>query len=203
MNSQRINYQKNMSEINCESKHTCFYTKSHATPCPVMDGDIKSIGIYSPPSPKAAQQKGNKDDVFYLDNTVEINSSPDDKSIHVSVRVEKGVWKIGLIPGYAENKKLDALYASEAESRLLKICRETKIALTRRKSALRICKSVLAHQENFFYEGIAFIVPMSVLDVALDVSLDESCVSRYTHKIILHTPHGLSLIHISEPTRRS
>lgn len=190
MHSQKINYKKNLSEIACESKHTCFYIKNYATLCPESYTDIKKIGIYCAPTAKAIEGEDNKDDICYLNRTVPIQSSPEDKSVHVTIHQENGAWKVGLIPSYSENAKLDKLYENKLDNGLLKICRATKLLLTKRKSALRICKSVLAHQEQFFQTGIDAIVPMSLLDVAFDVSLDESCVSRYSHKIILHTPHG-------------
>lgn len=190
MHNQKLTYQKNLDHINCENKHTCFHIKNYGSLCPQSRSDIKNIGVYYAPTPKSMGQEDNKDDVFYLNNHIDAENPLCNKNIHISIDKEEGLWRVALIPNDTERKRLQCIEDNGGDDCLIKICRESKSILTKKKSALRICKSILSHQEKFFADGIEHIKPMSLLDVAFDVSLDESCVSRYSHKIIIHTPHG-------------
>jgi len=190
MNNQKLIYQKDINNIRCESKYSCFYIKNYGTLCPEKNFDLQKVGVYYAPNPKSMGEKDNKDDIFYLNNDPAAKNYSDNKNIHISIKMIDDIWKVELIPCSSDIEKISNVLASENVDKLFKVCRETKLILTRKKSALRICRSVLSHQEPFFSNGIDYINPMSLLDVAFDVSLDESCVSRYSNKIILHTPHG-------------
>jgi RNA polymerase sigma-54 factor len=61
----------------------------------------------------------------------------------------------------------------------------------RQKTILRVTRSILKHQYEFFEKGINFLKPLVLKDVAEDISVHESTVSRITTNKYVHTPQGL------------
>jgi RNA polymerase sigma-54 factor len=61
----------------------------------------------------------------------------------------------------------------------------------RQKTIYRVTKSILEKQMNFFEQGIRYLKPMVLRDVADDIGVHESTVSRVTTQKYLHCPQGL------------
>ncbi len=61
----------------------------------------------------------------------------------------------------------------------------------RQRTIYRVTKSILEKQMDFFEKGIRFLKPMVLRDVADDIGVHESTVSRVTTQKYLHCPHGL------------
>ena len=52
-------------------------------------------------------------------------------------------------------------------------------------------ESILKHQRDFFEKGIAHLKPMVLRDVAQDISMHESTISRVTTNKYAFTPQGI------------
>jgi RNA polymerase sigma-54 factor len=52
-------------------------------------------------------------------------------------------------------------------------------------------KSILRSQRGFFEKGVTHLKPMVLRDVARDIDMAESTVSRVTANKYAHTPHGI------------
>jgi RNA polymerase sigma-54 factor len=52
-------------------------------------------------------------------------------------------------------------------------------------------KSILDYQREFFEKGVAYLKPMILRDVSLDIGMHESTVSRVTTNKYAYTPQGL------------
>ena len=52
-------------------------------------------------------------------------------------------------------------------------------------------ESILKFQRGFFEKGIAFLRPMVLRDVAEDIGMHESTISRVTTNKYVHTPRGI------------
>jgi RNA polymerase sigma-54 factor len=52
-------------------------------------------------------------------------------------------------------------------------------------------ESILKFQRGFFEKGIAFLKPMVLRDVAEDIGMHESTISRVTTNKYVHTPRGI------------
>ncbi|NIV37877.1 MAG: RNA polymerase sigma-54 factor, partial [Anaerolineae bacterium] len=50
---------------------------------------------------------------------------------------------------------------------------------------------ILKHQYDFFEKGISFLRPLVLKDVAEDIDVHESTVSRITTNKYVHTPQGI------------
>ncbi len=61
----------------------------------------------------------------------------------------------------------------------------------RQKTIFRVTKSILKHQYGFFENGIDYLRPLVLKDVAEDIEVHESTVSRITTNKFAHTPHGI------------
>ena len=61
----------------------------------------------------------------------------------------------------------------------------------RQKTIYRVTKSILRFQRKFFEHGIHFLRPLVLKDVAEDIDVHESTVSRITTNKYVHTPQGI------------
>ncbi len=97
-------------------------------------------------------------------------------------------------------------YYKKAVSRGEKIASETKDYLQdkmrsaawlirsihqRQKTIYKVMESILAFQKDFFEKGIAYLKPMVLRDVAQDIEMHESTISRVTTNKYAYTPQGI------------
>ena len=61
----------------------------------------------------------------------------------------------------------------------------------RRKTIRRVMESILKFQTEFFERGVQGLKPMVLQDVADDIEVHMSTVSRVTSNKYVHTPHGI------------
>ena len=61
----------------------------------------------------------------------------------------------------------------------------------RQKTILKVARSILKHQYDFFEKGVDQLKPLVLKDVAEDIGVHESTVSRITTNKYMHTPQGL------------
>lgn len=61
----------------------------------------------------------------------------------------------------------------------------------RQRTLYRVTTSIVKFQRDFFDKGIADLKPLLLRDVAEDISMHESTVSRVTANKFMHTPRGI------------
>lgn len=61
----------------------------------------------------------------------------------------------------------------------------------RQKTLFKTSKTILRLQKDFFENGIEHLKPMTIKDVANEIEMHESTVSRVTTNKFMHTPHGI------------
>jgi RNA polymerase sigma-54 factor len=61
----------------------------------------------------------------------------------------------------------------------------------RQRTIYKVAESIVKHQTEFFEKGPAFIKPMILRDIANDIGMHESTVSRVTTNKYVHTPRGI------------
>ena len=61
----------------------------------------------------------------------------------------------------------------------------------RQKTIYRVMESILRHQREFFDQGISHLKPMVLRDVAQDIGMHESTISRVTTNKYAFTPQGI------------
>lgn len=61
----------------------------------------------------------------------------------------------------------------------------------RQRTIYKVADSIVRHQQVFFERGIEYLRPMVLRDVADDIGMHESTVSRVVSNKYMHTPRGL------------
>jgi RNA polymerase sigma-54 factor len=61
----------------------------------------------------------------------------------------------------------------------------------RQRTLYRVAQSIVKLQQDFFDKGVAYLKPMVLRDVAEDVGMHESTISRVTASKYMHTTHGI------------
>jgi RNA polymerase sigma-54 factor len=61
----------------------------------------------------------------------------------------------------------------------------------RQRTIYKVMQSIISYQRNFFELGIAHLKPLNLRDVADDIEMHESTVSRVTTNKYVHTPQGI------------
>ncbi|MCS6900730.1 MAG: RNA polymerase factor sigma-54 [Myxococcales bacterium] len=61
----------------------------------------------------------------------------------------------------------------------------------RRKTIIRVTEAIVERQREFFEKGVAYLKPMILRDIAEEVHMHESTISRVTTNKYAHTPQGL------------
>jgi len=66
-----------------------------------------------------------------------------------------------------------------------------KSLFQRQRTLYKVVESIVKHQRDFFDEGVHKLKPLILKDVAEDISMHESTVSRITSNKYVATPHGV------------
>jgi RNA polymerase sigma-54 factor len=61
----------------------------------------------------------------------------------------------------------------------------------RQRTIYKVMQSIIKHQREFFERGINFLTPLNLRDVADDIEMHESTVSRVVTNKYMHTPQGV------------
>jgi RNA polymerase sigma-54 factor len=61
----------------------------------------------------------------------------------------------------------------------------------RQRTIYKVTESIVRHQQEFFEKGAGFIKPMILRDIASDIGMHESTISRVTTNKYVHTPQGI------------
>lgn len=61
----------------------------------------------------------------------------------------------------------------------------------RQRTLYKVMESIVRHQQPFFEDGVTRLAPLILKDIADDISMHESTVSRITTNKYVATPHGI------------
>lgn len=61
----------------------------------------------------------------------------------------------------------------------------------RQKTIYKVTESILERQKDFFEKGVEYLKPMILKDIAEDIEMHESTISRVTSNKYLHSPRGI------------
>lgn len=61
----------------------------------------------------------------------------------------------------------------------------------RQRTIYRVMESILEYQKDFFDKGVEFLKPLVLRDVADNIEMHESTISRVTNNKYVHTAHGV------------
>lgn len=121
----------------------------------------------------------------------------------VFVKKENGRWLVELNPDIAPKIRINSEYASlvkRADSSsdntfLRDNLQEAKWFLkslhSRNETLLKVASKIVEHQRGFLDHGAEAMKPLVLHDIAKDVDMHESTVSRVTTQKYMHTPRGI------------
>ncbi len=108
---------------------------------------------------------------------------------------EDGLPKLRINSYYRELiKKKDTLSKEEKEYLRDKVNSAVwfvKSIYQRKRTIYRVMEAILKHQPDFFDKGPGHLRPLTLKEIADDIEMHESTVSRVTSGKYVHTPHGL------------
>ena len=61
----------------------------------------------------------------------------------------------------------------------------------RQRTLYKVVESIVKHQQPFFRDGVTKLAPLILKDIADDIGMHESTVSRITTNKYVATPHGI------------
>lgn len=121
----------------------------------------------------------------------------------VFVRKVKGQWMVSLNPDIAPKLRINPLYSSmikradnskdnvSMKDHLQEARWFIKSLHSRNDTLLRVAKSIVERQTEFFEHGAIAMKPMVLRDIAEELELHESTISRVTTQKYMHTPNGI------------
>ncbi len=108
---------------------------------------------------------------------------------------EDGMPKLRISPFYREALSKDGNVTDQTreyiQSRLRSAAWLIKSIHQRQRTIYRVAESIIKFQRDFFEKGIAHLKPLVLRDVAEDLNMHESTISRVTTNKYMHTPRGV------------
>ncbi|WKJ91004.1 RNA polymerase factor sigma-54 [Methylomonas montana] len=121
----------------------------------------------------------------------------------VFVAKVSGQWLVSLNPEIAPKLRINPFYSGmikradnsqdnvSMKSHLQEARWFIKSLHSRNDTLLRVAKSIVEKQGDFFEHGAIAMKPMVLRDIAEELELHESTISRVTTQKYMHTPHGV------------
>jgi RNA polymerase sigma-54 factor len=107
----------------------------------------------------------------------------------------RGLPRLGISSLFRKAMKNESGIAQEAGDFLREKLRSAQWLVRsiqeRQRTVYRVMESILKYQRDFFEHGISHLKPMVLRDVAGNIDMAESTVSRVTANKYAHTPHGI------------
>lgn len=121
----------------------------------------------------------------------------------VYVSKQKGVWMVGLNPDTAPKLRVNSLYSgmikradnSKENVSMKEHLQEARWFIkslhSRNDTLLRVATSIVEKQQGFLESGAIAMKPMVLRNIAEELELHESTISRVTTQKYMHTPNGI------------
>jgi RNA polymerase sigma-54 factor len=152
---------------------------------------VSAVDFIKTLSPKPGD-KFNDDHLVYITPDVYVYKEGDDylifmndddmPKLHINSYYKKAVRRGEKIADETKNYLKDRLRSAEW---LIKSIHH------RRKTIYNVMESILKFQRDFFDHGIAHLKPMVLRDVADDIEMHESTISRVSNNKYAYTPQGI------------
>lgn len=121
----------------------------------------------------------------------------------VFVYKQKGEWVVGLNPDIAPKLRINSVYSgmikradnSKENVSMKEHLQEARWFIkslhSRNDTLLRVAKSIVEKQQGFLDNGPIAMKPMVLRNIAEELELHESTISRVTTQKYMHTPNGI------------
>jgi len=141
--------------------------------------------------PKPGRQFG-QDDVHYISPDIFVYKVGEEFVVLLN---DEGMPNIRINPMYAAEGRNGSSGDHKAEEYINEKMRSAlwliKSIHQRQRTIYKVAKSILKFQRDFMERGIAYLKPLVLRDIAEDIGMHESTISRVTTNKYMQTPQGL------------
>lgn len=152
---------------------------------------LSAISIITNFEPKPGRRY-NDEDTIYISPDIYVFKVGDDYQIVLN---EDGLPKLKINAYYREILTSKNSYRDGTkeyiQDKLKSAAWLIKSIHQRQRTIYRVTESLVRFQRKFFDKGITFLKPLVLRDVAEDIEMHESTISRVTTNKYVHTPQGI------------
>jgi RNA polymerase sigma-54 factor len=152
---------------------------------------ISAVNLIKELEPKPGRQF-TQDEPQYITPDIYVYKLDDDFVILLN---DDGMPKLHINPYYKKAVTRGEKIAEETKEYLQEKMRSAQWLIKsihqRQKTIYNVMKSIVKFQHEFFEKGIAYLKPMVLRDVAQDIGMHESTISRVTTNKYAYTPQGI------------
>ncbi len=156
-----------------------------------MDEVVSAVNVIKGMEPKPGRQFSD-DTPQYINPDIFVHKLDNDFVIMLN---DDGMPKLRVNSFYKNSISRGKKISGEAEDYIQEKIRSAawliKSIHQRQKTIYRVMESILRFQYEFFQKGIAHLKPMVLRDVAQDIGMHESTISRVTTNKYAYTPQGI------------
>jgi RNA polymerase sigma-54 factor len=131
-------------------------------------------------------------DVQYIIPDVFVHKVGDE---YIIVLNDEGLPRLKVSSAYQEIIDSDPNTPAETKAYIKEKMRDAvwliKSMQQRQRTIYKVVESLLKFQKDFFEKGVEYLKPLVLRDVAEDIAMHESTVSRVTTNKYMHTPQGI------------
>jgi RNA polymerase sigma-54 factor len=156
-----------------------------------LDEVIAAVDIITQMEPKPGRQFSS-DEPQYITPDIYVYKTEDDFAIVVN---DDGLPKLKVNVFYKQAITRDKDVGGNARNYIQDKLRSAAWLIRsihqRQKTIYKVMESILKYQRDFFDKGITHLKPMVLRDVAEDIGMHESTISRVTTNKYAYTPQGI------------
>ena len=156
-----------------------------------MDEVVSSVNVIKGLEPRPGRQF-SEDTPQYINPDIYVYKLDNDFAIMLN---DDGMPKLRVNSFYKNSISKGKKISGDAETYIQDKIRSAawliKSIHQRQKTIYRVMESILRFQREFFEKGIAHLKPMVLRDVAQDIQMHESTISRVTTNKYAYTPQGI------------
>lgn len=171
-----------------ENKRYDLIAKNLSVP---LDDVLSAISIITSFEPKPGR-KYNDEETIYISPDIYVFKVGDDYEIVLN---EDGLPKLKINAYYRDiltsKDSFEDGTKQYIQDKLKSAAWLIKSIHQRQRTIYRVTQSIVRFQTNFFDNGIAHLKPLVLRDVAEDIQMHESTISRVTTNKYVHTPQGV------------
>jgi RNA polymerase sigma-54 factor len=156
-----------------------------------LDDVIAAVNIITQMEPKPGRQFSS-DEPQYITPDIYVYKTDDDFAIVIN---DDGLPKLKVNSFYKQaishDKDVTGNTRNYIQDKLRSAAWLIRSIHQRQKTIFKVMESILKYQRDFFDKGITHLKPMVLRDVAEDIGMHESTISRVTTNKYAYTPQGI------------